>query len=64
VIHNVKNGEKVLLAIGIFWTLGLGTVVAFSEFHKGDLGPIILSLLVIWTVVAFAWLLIYGRHKQ
>jgi hypothetical protein len=60
----MKRGEKVLLAIGALWTLGFSLLLVLKDSEKDDLQNVMVGLLVVWTVVGFAWLLLYGRHER
>jgi hypothetical protein len=72
-VGKMKRGEKILIAIGVVWSLigilfvALGGVVAFVVDPRPDpvayLVIVVMPLVALWTVLGFMWILIYGRWE-
>ena len=64
----MKIGEKILLALGTMWTFFLGVLfVNGIMIHGPNIGTFLVvfgGLLIVWTVLRFVWLFIYGRHER
>jgi len=66
----MKRGEKILLAIGGAWTVGilLVSVIEVNEVGSDflstkELGQLTVVLLGIWTVLGLIWVFVYGRRE-
>jgi hypothetical protein len=66
----MKRGEKILLAIGGAWAVGIlfVSVIHVNEvgsdfFSMKELGQVTVVLLGIWTVVGLVWVFVYGRRE-
>jgi len=66
----MKRGEKILLAIGTLWTVGLLSVQLYFIPHgpmrdsqKEGVFLTAVIILVIWTVLGLIWIFVYGRRE-
>ena len=66
----MKRGEKILVTIGMSWTIGILVLwlghlnrVGFDSLPVGNIPLTLLFLLVIWTVLGLIWVFVYGRRE-